>query len=164
MKKFLNNPYLNLVFRIVLGLIFLIAATSKIADMEGFAKEIGNYQIVPEIFENLMAITIPWIELVCAIFIISGIRIKSSVLIIGVLIIIFNVAIFIAIIKGLNINCGCHTQVMAEKIGWQKILENTGLLLMAVVLYFNKNTKFTIENYVIKKSAFAKMAAFRNLN
>jgi len=144
--------------------LFLIAATSKIAGLEGFAKEIGNYQIVPDFLQNIMAITIPWIELICSLFIITGIRIKSTVFITGILLIIFNFAILLAILKGLNINCGCHTQVMAEKIGWQKILENTGLFLLALCLFYSKNTKFTIENYIIKKSAFAKMEAFRNLN
>ena len=164
MKKILNNPYLNIMFRVVLGFIFLTAAVAKLGDLNGFAKEIGNYQIVPDFLRNLMAITIPWIELVCSLFIISGIRIKSSVTIIGILIIIFNIAIFIALLKGLNINCGCHTQIMAEQVGWRKILENSGLFLLTLFLFFSKNTKFTLENYIIKKSAFAKMAAFRNLN
>ncbi len=164
MRKLLNNQYLNLLFRIILGSIFLIAAISKIADLSGFAKEIANYKIVPDMAVNLMSIVIPWIELVCAMFIITGIRIKSSVAIIGSMILVFNIAIAIAMIKGLNINCGCHTQVMAEQIGWQKIIENTGLFLLALFLFYSKNTKLTIENYIIKKSAFAKMAAFRNLN
>jgi len=164
MKILLNNTYITLIFRIILGSIFLVAATAKISDLSGFAKEIGNYQIVPDLLRNIMAITIPWIELVCAIFLIVGIRMKSSATILGVLIIIFNIAIFIALLKGLNINCGCHTQVMAEKVGWQKILENTGLLLISIFLFFTKNIKLTLESYIIKKSAFAKMAAFRNLN
>ncbi|MFH1050402.1 MAG: MauE/DoxX family redox-associated membrane protein [bacterium] len=164
MKRLLNNSYISLLFRIILGAIFLIAATSKIADLGGFAKEISNYKIVPDIAVNLMAMSIPWIELVCAIFIIVGIRTKSSVAIIGSLLIVFIFAISIAMLKGLNINCGCHTQVLAEKIGWQKILENAGLLILALYLFYSKAPKFTIENYIIKKSAFAKMAAFRNLN
>ncbi|MFC2130511.1 MauE/DoxX family redox-associated membrane protein [Bacteroidota bacterium] len=164
MKKLLNNSYINLIFRIILGAIFLIAATSKIADPSGFAGEIANYKIVPQFMNNILAITLPWIELVCALFIITGIRLKSTTAILGVLLIVFNIAIFIALAKGLNINCGCHTKIMAEQVGWQKLLENAGLFLCAVYIFYSRGAKLTLENYIFKKTAIAKMSVFRNLN
>ena len=164
MLKLLNNSYINLILRLVLGCIFLLAASSKIANPSAFAGDIANYKIIPGFAINIFAMTLPWIELVCAIFIISGIRLKSSTAIIGILILVFNAAIIIAMAKGLNINCGCHTKIMAEQVGWKKLIENTGLFLSALYIFYSKGTKITLESYIIKKSAFAKMAVFRNLN
>jgi len=164
MKKLLNNSYINLIFRIILGAIFLIAATSKIADPSGFAGEIANYKITPQFLNNILAVALPWIELVCAIFIITGVRLKASSAILGILLIIFNVAILIALAKGLNINCGCHTKIMAEQVGWQKLLENTGMYLFAFYIFYSRGAKLTLENYIFKKTAIAKMSVFRNLN
>jgi putative oxidoreductase len=164
MDKIINNSYVNLIFRLVLGSIFLIAASSKLADPSGFAKEIANYRILPELILNILAITLPWVELVCSIFIISGIRLKSVSFIMGILIIVFNVAVLIAMIKGLNINCGCHTKLMAEQVGWKKIFENLGLFVLACTIFISKSYKFTLEYYILKKSALSRLPAFRNLN
>lgn len=164
MKKIIDNSYLNLIFRLVLGTMFLLAAVSKAANPSGFANEIANYKILPEIIINFMAIVLPWIELVAALFIIMGIRLKSSALILSVLIIVFNTAIIIAMAKGLNINCGCHTKVMAEMVGWRKISENFGLLILGIFIFYSKGIKYTLENYILKKSILAKMSILRNLN
>ncbi len=162
LKKLINNDYLNLIARIFVGGIFLIAAISKISDPTGFAKEISNYQIMPNFTINFFALILPWIELFSAFLIITGIRIKSSSLIIISLTIIFNIAILIAIAKGLNINCGCHTKVMAELIGWRKIFENTLLLLFTIYLFYSKGLKLTVENYIIKNYILSKISAFKN--
>jgi uncharacterized membrane protein YphA (DoxX/SURF4 family) len=164
MKKIIDNSYINLIFRIVLGTMFLLAAVSKAADPASFAQEIANYKILPDILINLMAIVLPWIELFASLFIIIGIRIKSSVLIISSLIIVFNIAIIIAMAKGLNINCGCHTKVMAEMVGLQKIIENMCLLILGIFIFYSKGIKFTMENYILKKSVLAKMSFMKNLN
>ena len=162
MQKFLNNNFLNLVARIIVGTIFLIAAISKITDPAGFAKEISNYQILPDFIINLLALILPWVEFFTSILIILGIRLISSSIILITLIIIFNIAILIAMAKGLNINCGCHTKVMAELIGWRKVIENTILLLFSIYIYFGKGFKFTLENYLIKNYILSKIATFRN--
>jgi putative oxidoreductase len=164
MEKILNNSYVILIFRIVIGTIFLIAASSKIADPAIFAKELANYKMFPELMINIIAVTLPWIELICSIFIISGIRMKSVSLILGILIIAFNISVLTAMIKGLNINCGCHTKIMAEQVGWKKIFENFGLLLLAFVIFISKSYRFTLEYYILKKSALSRLPAFRNLN
>ncbi|MGA2296529.1 MAG: MauE/DoxX family redox-associated membrane protein [FCB group bacterium] len=150
LKKIINNPVLNLAVRILLGLIFVIAAVSKISDPASFAMDITNYGILPDFLINLMAITLPWIELICGIFLLSGILLKSSSAVSLGLYIIFICAVGIALIKGLNINCGCHAKFTTENVSLRKLLENTGLLALSFYLYFFPNKKFTIENLIVK--------------
>ena len=52
MKKIIDNSYINLIFRIVLGTMFLLAAVSKAADPSAVANEIANYKILPDILIN----------------------------------------------------------------------------------------------------------------
>ena len=163
-RSTIDNSYVNLILRIILGSLFLFAAASKMAEPGPFAKEIANYRIMPDFFINFMAITLPWIEFICALFIITGIRLKSSSFIIGCLLLIFTTAIIIAMFKGLNINCGCHTKVMAAQVGWKKLFENTGLFLAALIIFYSKGLKITLEHYILRKSALARMQIFRNLN
>lgn len=149
--KILNNHLLSLAARLIVGIVFLFFAIGKIAEPEGFAKSIANYGIMPNFTINFMALTLPWIELICGVFLIVGIRLKSSSLICGFLMLIFIFAVSIAMIEGLNIDCGCSTEA-AIKVGWPKILENTGLLIACIYIFFFPHSKLSFENIIIKES------------
>lgn len=149
MKKILENSYLNLIVRIFLGVFFLLAALGKAAEPALFAKEIANYAIIPEPLINLVALFIPWTELVVSIFLIFGIRLKSSAAITAILLLIFIIAVGSAMARGLDINCGCFSQKI-QYVGWPKILENTVLLLLSLYLFFFPVKKLTFENLVEK--------------
>ena len=151
-NNILNNEFILLAARIIIGLIFIFASIAKITDPATFAKEINNYGIVPFYFTNIMSLVLPWVELICGIFLISGVRLKSSSAISVVLYIIFTVAVGIALIKGLNITCGCHTKITAENVGVRKIIENTGLLILCLYIFFYPAKKFTLEQIAFKEN------------
>jgi putative oxidoreductase len=150
-RKILNNPILSLAARLILGIVFLFFAVGKITDPESFAKSIANYGIMPNFTINLMALTLPWMELLCGVFLIAGIRLRSSSLICGGLLIIFIIAVVVAMVEGLNINCGCSSEA-AIKVGWPKILENTGLLIASIYIFFFPVKKITFEQLAMKES------------
>jgi len=149
-KKLLNNPYLSLAARLLVGVVFIYAAVGKIANPFLFAKEISNYGIMIDQSVNLMALTLPWIELIIAIFIILGIRLKASAVISTFLYIVFIIAIGIAIIKGLDINCGCFAK-SASKVGFTRLLEDLGLLIVSIYIVIYPIEKLTLERIINRK-------------
>lgn len=137
MKKILSNNYLLLAVRVVLGFIFLYAGMEKIADPEGFARAISNYKLVPFSISNIIAVTLPWIEVVTGILIIFGIMVKENAFIVTSLLAIFTIAIIISLFRGLNIDCGCFGTATGTKIGIQKLIENILLLIIGLhLIYF----------------------------
>ena len=61
MNRFLNNGYLILIIRVVLGAVFIIASVEKIADPSAFATSIDNYRIISGSFSLFLATTMPWV-------------------------------------------------------------------------------------------------------
>ena len=57
------HPWLIVLVRILLGIIFIYASYDKILDPGKFARDIANYHLIPMGFENLIALIIPWLEL-----------------------------------------------------------------------------------------------------
>ena len=57
---------------------------------------------------------------------------------------VFIIAILISLARGLNIDCGCFGTVGGTKVGIQKILENIGLLLTAIILLKFESNSFTL--------------------
>jgi putative oxidoreductase len=134
MNNLVSNKYLLLLFRLIVGFVFIYAGILKISDPEGFSDAINNYDLVPLISVNFFAIILPWIELVAGLFLLFGVFVKENSFIISVLLIVFILAIIISLGRGLNIECGCFGTSSGTKVGITKLVENIVLLSFSLLL------------------------------
>jgi hypothetical protein len=96
-------------FRIILGIVFIYASIDKIINPADFAEIILSYQILPEIMINPIAVVLPWLELLIGVFLIFHIWMPGSIILVNLMLFIFMSAIISALIRGLNIDCGCFS-------------------------------------------------------
>ncbi|MEO8445849.1 MAG: MauE/DoxX family redox-associated membrane protein [bacterium] len=146
--KIFSNKYFLIALRIIVGALFIYASHDKLFNQEDFSKAIYNYRFLPEIFINIFAIVIPYIELIAGLFLIFGIYKRGSSLIIIILLIMFIIALSQAYIRGLDINCACFElkNELESKGEKSDILLRIGediLLLIASIIIFIKS-KITI--------------------
>lgn len=135
MKAFFTNTILILLVRIFLGAVFIIASLDKIIHPDAFALSIVNYKVVGTTLSMVIATILPPMELLCGLGLILGIYVRSNALMISGMLVVFTVLVISALLRGLDITCGCFTQdPNASKIGYQKILENVGLLFLGIYL------------------------------
>ena len=148
MMKALSNKYFLVSIRVLLGFVFILAAISKIAEPEDFARAISNYKLLPIFTINIFAIILPWIELCAGILLVFGISVKENSTILSGLLLVFIFAIAISLARGLNIDCGCFGTTGGAKVGIQKLLENFGLILLGLILirFDSKFLSFSKEN------------------
>ncbi len=136
MNRFLNNPYVELTVRWLIGMIFVYASFHKIADPSGFAKIIYGYGLFPNISVNLIAIVVPFIELTAGMALITGVYPKSAALIISGLVVLFMIAVSVNLIRGHEFDCGCFSGKSATpESAWILLIRNIGLLGMGVLVY-----------------------------
>lgn len=145
MNKILENPILTLIIRLFIGVTFVFYGIAKISDPALFAEEIGNYDMSPDIINNILAIIFPWLELTVGIMLIFGIKVKENGLISTLMLLLFTIAVAIAAARGLDINCGCSGGNAQEKVGIEKILKNTGLIILSLFLTFSNSKKFNLK-------------------
>ena len=119
--------------RLILGTVFLWASFDKILDPASFAKNISNYHVLPFGLENTVAIILPWLEFFIGTGMVLGIMVDGSIMISSFLLLLFNVLIAQAIIRGFNIECGCGLKE-GQMVGVGKILENFSLLGVAYII------------------------------
>jgi len=109
-RQWQQDGPLGLIARLILGVIFIYASMDKIAHPAAFAKDIYNYQILPEILINLTALALPWLELILGIFLLVGLFREGSAWIATLLLVAFFGAMVFNLARGLDIHCGCfHT-------------------------------------------------------
>jgi uncharacterized membrane protein YphA (DoxX/SURF4 family) len=147
-KTLLAHPHLVLVSRVFIGLLFIISSLDKIVDPAAFARAVSNYGLLPAFVPPVIATILPWTELLCGLCVLFGFMLRGSSLLLGTMLAVFTLAVISALLRGMDISCGCFTQdPAAGHIGWMKVLQNSTLFVLTVFLYFSESTKFTIIEY-----------------
>ena len=136
-KEALASPWLSVRVEIALGLLFVVAALPKLVDPPSFAHMVYNYRLVPGALVNLMALAMPWLELLLGLALILGIWTRTSAGLVGALLLVFILAISLNLARGNAIDCGCFDVLEANKTVDERladmrlvILRDLGMLLM----------------------------------
>ena len=141
--NFFKGPVV-LICRLILGAVFIYASLDKIMNPDDFAKAIGNYHVLPLGLENLLALVLPWIEMLTGLCLIIGVMVDGATILIILMNIVFIFAISQALARGISIECGCFSvsSEAGDNIGLQTILRDIGYLLLAYVVYYRQERKF----------------------
>lgn len=103
----IKNRYFLFVFRLVVGGVFIWAGLLKIFDPLGFAQAIANYRVFPHWMSFILALVLPWMEVICGVFLVLGLLRQSSSLILSLFLVGFLILISSTMVRGIDIDCGC---------------------------------------------------------
>ncbi len=142
MKKDLMN-LLVMICRIFLGFMFIYASLDKIMNPEEFAKQIGFYKVLPFGLENLLAIILPWVELIVGICLIAGLLVDGATVLSILMMLVFILAISQAMLRGIDITCGCFkVSAESDSIGLNTIIRDIVFLIMSFIVLNRQERKF----------------------
>jgi uncharacterized membrane protein YphA (DoxX/SURF4 family) len=149
----LRSPRLHLVVRVLLGLVFVYASLDKIADPAAFARIVYQWQVLGPVASNVVAVTLPWVELVAGGLLIVGVWKRDAAAVVAVMLIVFIAAAVFVLARGIDVdNCGCTSVAAAgaapswppdwmRGVGWYLITRNLVMLAGALLLVFVKTEK-----------------------
>jgi uncharacterized membrane protein YphA (DoxX/SURF4 family) len=137
-----RNKTLLLVFRIVLGGLFVYAGIVKVLEPLDFAQNIRNYDVVGQSLSFTAALVLPWLEILAGAFLVAGIWKRGAALVISGLLVFFIGLTVATMLRGLDIDCGCFGAV-DRKAGWSVILEDLAMLYLGLCLLFANERKET---------------------
>ena len=141
--KFFSHPATLAVFKVLLGLLFVISSISKIQHPAKFMDSIEAYKIVPHLLIHPMAIIIPWLQIIAGLCFIFDIYAQSAAFILSGLLLVYTIAIAQAFARGMSMDCGCFDLIegLEDKVGWKSIARDLIFLGMSgMVFLFDKNT------------------------
>lgn len=147
-REAVTSPWLTIRVQLALGVFFVAASLPKIVDPPSFAHMIYNYRIVPGALINIMALTMPWIELLSGLALILGIWKEAARTIVAAMLLIFIVAISINLARNNAIDCGCFDVSAAGKSHEERIADmrfvifrDLGMLLMCAQMWWAGRTR-----------------------
>jgi uncharacterized membrane protein YphA (DoxX/SURF4 family) len=124
-------PLSSLACRLILAIIFFYAGIEKIADPGEFAVAIYNYQLLPDIAVNTLAVILPWLEIIIATCLVTGFYVRGAALISSALFLTFATALTINLLRGLDISCGCFG-ASSGNINWFYLGRDLSLLFISI--------------------------------
>ncbi len=148
-----------LLCRLVLGVMFIKMGASKAADPFEFLKLIREYHLVPEgaaTALNLIAVVLPWLEILCGALLIAGVAIRGVSLLLLVMLIGFTAAVALRAIGihesesiafcAIKFDCGCGG---GPQFICRKLLENAGLALLAALALASRSRRFCLRGDLV---------------
>jgi len=143
-KGLLRHPAVHWALAFLVGGVFLYACMDKILEPRKFAGIIYQYQVIGPsarlgfLPANLLAVTLPWLELVVGLLLVTGLWRREAAAVAGGLLVVFLAAIGIATAQGVDVaNCGCFSVGEHGRTpGWVLVVQDLALLAACGVLAF----------------------------
>jgi putative oxidoreductase len=126
------GPVMALAARILLAAAFLYAGSFKALDPAAFALAIDNYRLLPYSAAVALAVYLPWVEIACGLGLFwPRIRLGALAVVVG-LCLVFGGAIASAVLRDLDIGCGCFGGDGGSRASLLiSLLRSVALLLMS---------------------------------
>ncbi len=157
MSRFLDwsgHAWLALPARLYLGGVFLLACWFKIVDPELFALDVATYQILPLSLVNLQALVLPWVELLAGLLLVLGLRTRAAALLVTGMMMMFLVALLIALSRGQEMGCGCFANEGGhDPIGAMTVLRDSIWLSLSVYVLACDRRPLGLDRLLQKKGA-----------
>lgn len=119
--------------RWVIAGLSLLAGLSKLSNPPQFAREIANYGLTSSSVAVLLAVYLPWLEIVAAICLLTRRLERGALGVLGGLLLVFIGALSSAWARGLDIACGCfRAENTPTQANFPLLLLRDGLLLIVV--------------------------------
>jgi putative oxidoreductase len=117
--------------RVALGGLFVFAGVLKAYDPGAFAIEIQRYNLIPWIPGAMLAVYLPWLEILVGALLIVKRFDRGALFLMTCLLFVFTFALASAAFRGLGIDCGCFGKAFASTGTIFPLVRNILLLVCA---------------------------------
>lgn len=122
--------YLGLAGRLIIGLVFVVAAVPKLRDPASFRSSVAAYKILPEALVTPVARALPPLEVAIGVMLLAGVLIVPVSLLAALVLVGFAGAIYYAVERGSKIGCGCGFRRL-QTVSRALVVRNAALAVAA---------------------------------
>lgn len=143
---------LTLACSLGVGVVYLYASLDKIQHPAAFAQAIANYRMVPLPLLHTFAWLLPIAEAVVGVALIVGWQRRGAALLASLMTVMFIIAIATALIRGLDISCGCFDTAAGSSVGMDLLLRDVVLLAAALVPLLVARDRWSLDAWLARRA------------
>jgi len=136
---------LNLLLRIVVGGVFLVAGGLKVGHPAALAVTIAAFDLLPQPLVAPLAILLPPLEIGLGLYLIAGLLTRFATGFALLQLLIYAGAIASVVLRGIQVSCGCFGQVDTAPASWLDVGRDLLLAALSLPLLFAGPGRFAID-------------------
>jgi putative oxidoreductase len=125
---------LRLIFAWIFGAMFVVAGALKVRDPQLFTMQVRNFEMLPDPYNALLALSLPWLEIFCGLAVITGLLRLGGLLLLNAALLVFISVLGWFLARGKQVDCGCFGSAlqlgMKQELFLDVALLVTGLWLL----------------------------------
>jgi uncharacterized membrane protein YphA (DoxX/SURF4 family) len=151
------QPWLSMVVRLALAAVFLTAGLLKITDLDGSARAVNAYELMPWSTAQIVGAVQPVLEVGIGLLLLFGFATRFAAWLAAIAMVVFISGIASAWARGLSIDCGCFSRGGALPVGespnytWD-IVRDVLFLALAVFLILFPSSRFSVDGRLLNTS------------
>jgi uncharacterized membrane protein YphA (DoxX/SURF4 family) len=151
----LLSPLFNLTAlcgRILVGGVFIVAGLAKLkAPSSQFVRAILGYELLPPTAAQIMAKTLPWLEVGVGLLLWAGLWSQYAAMLGAVLLLAFSGAVAFSLWRGKEHECGCFQS--RAPVQWRLVYRNVALAGMLLLVYETQGGLWAVDGWVGLRSS-----------
>ena len=157
------RPWLGTAARLVLGVVWIWAAWSKMRNPLGFVQAVRAYDATPEWLSKAIGYGLPVLELCIGALLIVGVVVRLAAIVSTALFAVFLVGVLQAAARGIKVECGCFGGggTTTSTTYTLDVLRDVGLVVLGVYLIVWPLTRWSVDEYLARNDFVAPPSAKR---
>jgi uncharacterized membrane protein YphA (DoxX/SURF4 family) len=125
---------LEIALRLALGSVFFFSALPKLRRPRSFVLVVLEYQILPTSLGRLFGLSLPVLELLAAVFLLTGTAVRVAAICLFILLCLFIYAVSVNVLRGADLKCNCFGAGKKRKVGGRLLAQDIALVCLAGLL------------------------------
>jgi ABC-type tungstate transport system substrate-binding protein len=130
----MRHHYVIVVFRLVVGITFLVAAAAKLSEGSAFVDDVIEYDLLPEALAEVFGTVLPWIEIAVGSLLIVGFKMRWVAGVAVLISLSLVIANGLVLYRGLDLACGCFGDLATLETRDAIIIDSVLLILSLLII------------------------------
>ncbi len=149
-----RNRYLSLVFRIALGVVFIISGAGKLPEGAAFVDQVEEANILPHALAWVYGTALPYVEIVIGALLILGLLSRFAAGIGGLAALSFIIGNSTRLYRGLYGECGCFGNIASLQFSTRDaLIIDFVLLILALQILVHKGEFLSLDSKIFRRKA-----------
>jgi len=147
-----RNRYLSFVFRIGLGVIFIISGAGKLPELAAFVDQVEEANLLPHALARAYGTALPYVEIAIGALLILGLLSRFAAGIGGLAALSFIIGNSTRLYRGLYGECGCFGSIASLQFSTREaLIIDCVLLIMAIQILVHKGEFLSLDSIIFHR-------------
>jgi len=149
-----RNRYISFVFRVGLGVVFIVSGSGKLSEGAAFVDQVEEANVLPHALASAYGTALPYVEIIIGVLLILGLLTRFAAAIGGLSALSFIIGNGTRLHRGLHGECGCFGSIASLQFSTgEALIIDCVLLIAAIQILLHKGEFLSLDSVIFRRKA-----------